>query len=253
MTAMLTIDSSTLESNQATGDGGGINHLGGTLTIGASTLFDNHTSGNGGGINNLGILTIDSSTLTYNHAIGDGGGIYNEPPGYDTQATNSTFNFNQADKGGGLYSITPEGFDLTNCTFAYNVGIDGASIYSGVHPYLFDEITLRNSIFVNNMAGSPNCERGSGAPLPINGGNNLDSGSSCGLGSANGSHSNTMPLLNELQDNGGPTETRLPQSGSPAINGVTWNAPNGCPSESTSAALGARLARAMISGRWRRL
>ena len=41
--------------------------------------------------------------------------------------------------------------------------------------------------------------------------------------------SSTNPQLGALANNGGPTQTMALQVGSPAINGVVYNAPNGCP------------------------
>jgi hypothetical protein len=50
-----------------------------------------------------------------------------------------------------------------------------------------------------------------------NGGYNLDSGTSCGFGTANNSLSSTNPMLGALTDNGGPTMTHALLEGSPAI------------------------------------
>ena len=82
--------------------------------------------------------------------------------------------------------------------------------------------TLYNTIVANNIGG--NC-----LGSITNGGNNIDSGTSCGWGSDYGSRSNTDPQLGALANNGGPTPTMALQVGSPAINGVTYNAPNNCP------------------------
>jgi hypothetical protein len=87
-------------------------------------------------------------------------------------------------------------------------------------------VTLRNTIVATNTASSnPNCNG-----TIANGGNNLDSGTSCGWVSTNGSKSSADPMLGPLADNGGPTLTMALLPGSTAYNGVTYNAPNGCPS-----------------------
>jgi hypothetical protein len=86
-------------------------------------------------------------------------------------------------------------------------------------------VTLRNTIVANSTSGG-NC--GSGAI--INGGNNIDSSTTCGWGSTSGSMSSTNPLLGALANNGGPTKTFALLTGSPAIDGVTFNAPNSAPS-----------------------
>jgi hypothetical protein len=82
--------------------------------------------------------------------------------------------------------------------------------------------TLSNSIVANSTGA--NC----GGNI-VNGGNNIDSGTTCGWGAANGSLSNTAPLLGPLANNGGPTATMALIAGSPAIDGVTFSAPNGAP------------------------
>ncbi len=105
-------------------------------------------------------------------------------------------------------------FTIVNSTIAGNAA-GGLYRFTG---------TLRNTIIANN-GGSGNCIEST----ITNGGNNLDSGATCGLGAANGSLSNTDPLLGSLVDNGGPTLTTAPSFQSPAIDGVTYNAPNGCP------------------------
>ena len=85
-------------------------------------------------------------------------------------------------------------------------------------------VTLRNSIIANSTSGG-NC-----SDTVPNGGNNLDDGATCGWGLLNGSMSNTNPRLGALKNNGGSTQTMALLLGSPAIDGVTYNAPNGCPS-----------------------
>jgi hypothetical protein len=72
-------------------------------------------------------------------------------------------------------------------------------------------LTLRNTIVTNSPAGG-NCSAGI-----TNGGNNMDSGATCGWGSNNGSRSNTLPRLGPLANNGGPTLTLALLPGSPAI------------------------------------
>jgi hypothetical protein len=114
----LTLATSTMTSNQATGGpaglygyggfggGGGLANLG-MLTISDSTLSGNTTSGDGGGIYNFsGTLTVSNSTLSGNGnypATILGGGIYN----YSGTLTvsNSTLSGNTASAGGGIYNV----------------------------------------------------------------------------------------------------------------------------------------------------
>jgi len=85
-------------------------------------------------------------------------------------------------------------------------------------------VTLRNTIVANSASGG-NC-----VGTITNGGNNIDDGTTCGWVSASGSMSSTDPLLGALANNGGPTQTFALLTGSPAIDGVTFNAPNSAPS-----------------------
>ncbi len=85
-------------------------------------------------------------------------------------------------------------------------------------------MTLRNTIVANSV-GAGNC----GGAI-TNGGNNIDSAATCGWGAVSGSMSSTNPLLGALANNGGPTATFALLPGSPAIDGVTFSAPNSAPS-----------------------
>ena len=88
----------------------------------------------------------------------------------------------------------------------------------------YGTLTLLNIIVASSTSGG-NC----GGTI-INDGNNIDDGTTCGWGSTDGSMSSTDPLLGALADNGGPTQTFALLVGSPAMDGVTFNAPNGAPS-----------------------
>jgi len=69
----LTINSSTISGNSATGSGGGIINDGGTLTITGSTISGNFATEHGGGIINYeGTITITGSTIFNNSAISRG-------------------------------------------------------------------------------------------------------------------------------------------------------------------------------------
>jgi uncharacterized repeat protein (TIGR01451 family) len=90
----------------------------------------------------------------------------------------------------------------------------------------FDGTLTAQSSLIAGQSGGPNCYGFAGSS---DGGYNLDDGSSCGFNSANGSLSNTNPLLDPagLQDNGGPTQTIALEPGSPAIDPIPPMA-NGC-------------------------
>lgn len=177
--------------------GGGIFNAG-QLTLNRCT-FSGNTANNlsypsttgGGGIYNSGQLTLNECTLSGNHADNDssggGGAIYNDFSG-NLFVNQSTLTGNSADYGG-----------------------QGGGIYNS------GNLTLYNSIVAGNTANS-----GSGADV-------YNLASSANLNGANlvqdfsGSYSGNSPLtgnplLAEIAYYGGPTPTRPPLLGSPAIN-----------------------------------
>ena len=256
----LTITNSLIVAN--TGDYAGGVYNRGTLTVTNSTISENtasHNSQGGGGLYNAAdtsILTVNNSSFTENHGF-FGGGIYNKLG--NLTVTNSAFSDNSARMGGGIGN---EGGNLNvaNSTFSGNVaqwGGGGISNFGG-------NLTVTNSTFAENSAGlgGGGIENVDGAARlkntlmtsniedncigTINNiGSNLDDGTTCGWGSSNGSRSNTNPLLDQLADNGGPTQTRKLLPGSPAIdagaNSFCSAAPvNGVDQRGVSRPLGAR-------------
>lgn len=193
--------------------GGGVYNVG-TLTVTNST-FSNNSADNGGGVYNQGTLTVTNSVFSGNSAnLWGGGGVYNEGT---LTVTNSTFSGNSAGEGGGGI-LNWATLTVTNSAFSGNsANLSGGGIRN------WGSATVRNSILANSPSGG-NCAGTIG-----NGGNNLDSGATCGFASNDGSISNTDPLLAPFGDYGGPTFTFALLPGSPAIDGVTYNAPNDCP------------------------
>ncbi|NDP41336.1 MAG: hypothetical protein GZ089_01240 [Aromatoleum sp.] len=224
--ASLTLNNLTIANGSATGDsGGGIRNFGTTAITNTTFSGNSATSGFGGGINNASgsTLTITNSTFSGNIAnSGFGGGISNAS-GNTLTITNTTFSGNSANFGFGAGIYTNGGaLTITNTTFSgnsANLGL-GAGIYNNT----LAAVTLRNTIVANSV-GAGNC----GGTI-TNGGNNIDSAATCGWGSTNGSMSSTNPLLGALANNGGPTQTLALLTGSPAIDGVTFSAPNSAPS-----------------------
>ncbi len=189
--ASLTLQNLTVANGAATGDyGGGVYNAGGTVVITGTTFSGNSASGAGGGLYN----TVSTGTVTI---------------------TNSTFSNNSAGDGGGV-SNSVGTVTITNSTFSGN----GATINGGGLLAAVGSVTLRNTIVANSTSGN-NC-----SGTITNGGDNLDSGSTCGWGTTSGSLSSTDPLLGALT--GSPAYFPL-NTGSPAIDAVIYNAPNNCP------------------------
>jgi hypothetical protein len=115
--------------NLASGDGGGIENLGG-MTVTACTISGNSASFGGGIYNAAGATAIVSgSTFAANKATGSGGGIFNADGGTAT-LSDSTLTGNKAtDTGGGIDNegdLTVDGGTLGGSNFA-----DGNSATSG--------------------------------------------------------------------------------------------------------------------------
>ncbi|MCA9928600.1 MAG: hypothetical protein KC419_08985, partial [Anaerolineales bacterium] len=227
----LTVISSTIQSNQADNNGGGINNLSGSVSLSNSVIFNNRAD-KGGGIYNLdssgtmslidsslisntavasggavfngGLLTMMSSTVSTNTAVISGGGIIQL--GGVMTVTNSTLSGNEAPDGSGIYNNNSNAL-LLNSTIHNNIATFGAGI-----AHLNGLLALKNTIVSFNLPG------GDCTGAVVSNGHNLDSDDSCNL-VAPSDHPGVDPLLDPLQDNGGPTWTHALQWGSPAIEG----------------------------------
>jgi predicted outer membrane repeat protein len=211
----LTIADSTFSDNTATTAGGAIANYG-TGTISDTTVSDNSSSDNGGGIHNGGTLTLTDSTVAGNSASGYGGGI-SDDSGTMT-ISNSTVANNSASAGSGIYNI----FGTVN--------VDQSTVSGNVGGGLFNPQGTLNTvatIVANSTAGS-DCSGDI-----TDDAYNLDDDGSCGFLTANHSMSDVNPDLGPLQNNGGPTETQSPATGSPVLDqipvGTTVNSVTLCP------------------------
>ena len=195
---------------------------GALLTLNNLTIANG--TGGGGGLFNGGIVTINNSTFSGNSAPGNFGGAINTNSQSTLTINNSTFSGNSATGGFGAGIFANSGMvTINNSTFSGNSagGGAGAAIHNNDAA---PKVTLRNTIVANSV-GAGNCNGGI-----TNGGNNIDDGTTCGWGAVSGSRSSTNPLLGALANNGGPTRTIALLAGSPAIDGVTFSAPNSAPS-----------------------
>jgi hypothetical protein len=207
--ATLALDNCTVSGNWA-GWGSGIYNDHATLALDSCTVSGNTASWGGGGINNhSGTLTITNSTFSENwaaapHSVGDGGAILNDA--YDGNGTltvtNSTFSGNRTyHLGGGIYNDGGATLAVNNSTFTGNWG----DIYNA------GSITIGSTILNSGYENLLNY----GTVNSL--GYNLSSYDAGGLLTAIGDRINADPMLGPLQDNGGPTFTHAPLTGSPAI------------------------------------
>jgi uncharacterized repeat protein (TIGR01451 family) len=221
-----------LSGNQFTGDGAGIIATSATLNVERSVVSGNTAQLNGGGIAappenvppsvvNITDSTIAANKVTGGMAEGQGGGIY---VAGDLRMTNSTVSGNTVDNpgansGGGVAAIlAPADMDgstvnLLNTTIASNSLTTGAGGGLGTSGPTV-AITARNTIVADNQVGGTEADC---TPMAVaTSASNLSGDASCGFSDA-GSAQNANPQLAALADNGGPTPTRAPAPGSPAV------------------------------------
>lgn len=233
-----------------TGGGGGGIYNSGTLTIIDSTVSGNQTGnggngvpgggggipggpgGLGGGICNDGTATLINTTVSGNRtgdgatgpfssraSSGYGGGIGNHGP---LTLINSTISGNatgisvgERGRGGGIYHGSGP-LIISNCTIAGNEAREyGGGLY---HSGSGATATLRSTIVAGNW--SPVFEpRDVSGPVQSDGYNLIGdlSGTNITANPGAGPDFSGPAKLNSLADNGGATETHLPQSDSPAI------------------------------------
>lgn len=235
-----------------TGRGGAIYNAGGNLVL-RGVIITGNSAPNGGGLNNASsgtpavpaILTIENSIVSNNTATGSGGGMQNFSTSTVTitnsifsgnisngttgggggqfnggvRVTNSTFAGNSAPAGGGggMQSNGTLGTIITNVTFSGNSsGTNGGGIHRGTTNANF---FMRNSIVAGNTGTAASPDFTNSAAGNSSQGNNIIGVTGTSTGWVASDLLNTNPMLGLLANNGGPTQTYLPQTGSPAING----------------------------------
>ena len=202
--------------------GGGV-YNSGTLLLTDSTLSNNSALA-GGGIFNDGkaTLVVNNSTI-FNNSAGSGGAICN---GGEINVTNSTFSGNSAERGGAIYN---EDFGytftvtITNSTIVRNTVTDcGGGIF--INAYSTSTVTLNNTVVAENDAGNKDDITNIGNSI-LAGSHNLIGNGKNQSALVDGIDGNLVgtpslpidPSLGTLQNNGGPTLTHAPLSGSPLI------------------------------------
>ncbi len=173
------------------------------------TIANDSVGGWGAGVSNSGTLVVGHTAFVNNAATAGAGGaaIFSET-GSNLTVYNSTFTGNTAVQGCAIYVASGATANITNSTIAGNncTSTPGGALKNQ------GTVTVRNTIVANNGVGN-NC-----VGTITNGGNNIDSGTSCGFGSTSGSLSSTNPQVSALGNYGGPTQTMAPIASSPAIN-----------------------------------
>ncbi|MCR1781429.1 hypothetical protein KVF89_02695 [Nocardioides carbamazepini] len=211
----LTVIDSTISNNVAAypcldgacvnSQGGGIYVNFGTLAVARSTFTGNTALGSGGGgavsIRGGGLVTdytISGSTFTGNTASAFGGGAIEVPGTANGVVRNSTFTGNSS----AIQTIGTGTSTLTGTTITGNAGI-------GLGAFNVGGWQVAGSIISGN---GDDCNTAPGRY--VSGGYNVVGGSCAPAGTDTVT---AAPSLAALAGNGGPTQTRLPNAGSPAL------------------------------------
>ncbi len=173
---------------------------GGSLTMYNSTVSNNGSSFGGGGIGvrDTSDLTLVNVTVTNNNTVGGAGA------------------------GGAIYSGfagTSSSIDLSNVTIANNISFTN-NVASGV-VIAGGTALISNSVIANNTTGGgtgvTDASQVGGTTVTRDFSLVRNPSGTFGTGTGNLA-SGTDPLLGALGNNGGSTQTMLPQTGSPLIN-----------------------------------
>ena len=178
------ITQSTVSSNTAANEGGGLwNQTGVTMTVLASTV-DNNTAAEGGGIynNTAGMVSVLRSTISSNTASTSGGGITNNGLSFDLNAVTVALN-NSAGGGGGIDAVND--VSLKNSIVATNTAALGNDVSGS---FTSNDYNLIGNDDLNIFATQPNDIEG------------------------------VDPALGPLQNNGGTTFTHALMNPSQAVN-----------------------------------
>lgn len=242
----MTILGSTISGNQSDDEGGGLYAWEGDVSLSNSTISGNQAYYGGGLYIRHGDTSLVGSTISGNQANYEGGGIL---AGGDAEVaiTNSTISDNQTGYyGGGIFAGTYSDLTINNSTITGNSAGNGGGIAASAYDYYGTiyqpDILMQNTILTGNTAtgSNPDLGRSGGGGPPVRPakrdqratapgkagpvGSTIDIHASL-LGTAlqadytgDGNIFTDAPGLGPLANNGGPTLTHLPQTGSPAIN-----------------------------------
>lgn len=217
--ATLNISNSTFTHNISTSNssgGGAIQAGNGIVNINNSSFTNNGSYGGGGAIlHSYGNMSITNSTFANNISNGGSGGAilsFSEPDSIyffvpvSVNIVNSTFSGNSAFFQGGAISLFGKALIVNSTLSGNSAAQQGGAIFQISQQGTLT--TLKNTIIANSPNGG-NC---AGVAV-TDGGNNLQfPGTTCGA-----TIPTADPLLQALQNNGGPTQTLALTAGSPAI------------------------------------
>jgi hypothetical protein len=216
-TGAVTVTNSTLTNNTTTASNenaaGGAISAGGAVTVTNSTLTNNTATGGpnglgaGGAISAGGAVTVTNSTLTKNTAT-------------TTNTTTATT------RGGGVDALN---VTLVYATVVQNTAPTGANLDPTATAPAPSTLTSFGSV-VAQPSGGANC---AGFNSTTSNGFNFSDDTSCAFNkSTDHQGAGNNPQLGGLAANGGPTNTMVPDPGSPLIDAIP-DPGGGCPAAPT--------------------
>lgn len=201
------------------------NEGGGIISWGGLTLTNVHLTGNtaendagkcgdGGGLDAQYGLTIINSTIDNNSACGDGGGIRAQYGNVTITNTTIANNTAQDRSAMDLYSGATGTVTITNSTIANNTGSAayGYAVENGSGSHY--TVVFQNTVLANDLTNNKSNCLNNGLS---SGGGNLATDGTCALTGTGDQPNASAPGLGALADNGGSTDTMMPQSKSPLI------------------------------------
>ena len=150
------ITDSSVVGNLFTGSNGGgiVVDLGSSVTVNGSTIASNQASNRGGGIYSEGSLTLANSTVAGNRAIASfGGGIYATGATSKSRLNAATVARNRSgNDGGGIYLAVDAPMRIENSLVALNAGPEGFTGFD-----CFSELSPFDSRGHNLISDDENC------------------------------------------------------------------------------------------------
>lgn len=227
--------------DNAGSDGGAIDAGNGGVAITNSVFEDNTSEADGGAVDTGDSGTISQSTFAGNTATdGDGGAVDTSNLGADLLVVRSTFNGNTAGTNGG--AMQAEGnVDATNTTITDNTSTNGGGGIDSVDGNVtlnYVTVVFNHDPIASDLTGEGDLSsfaslvggNGGGVNCVFNGATiassyNFAEDDSCDFTGTGDQQNTPDPMIGDLADNGGPTQTMLPQAGSPLIDQIPSSSP----------------------------
>lgn len=216
----LTVTDARFNGNSALG-GGAIASSSGALTI-TDTSFTSNSSGTDGGgaiLLTSGSLTVTRSTFSLNTTTNSGGAVLTLA---DTTIESSTFFDNDAIGASALMLSSVGGVRTSTLSRSTVTGGASTSSSGAVRAAASQNLSVSGSIVAGNTGGDLT-QTGATVTAQYS---VLGSVGTTGITATGGNQVLVLdPMLGALADNGGSTQTMLPQAGSPAIDhgDPTWS------------------------------